>query len=158
MPFITTISLVWLIYIFLFTESDKQILDLFNRLKFSLAINNEGAVEKIQLDIKMYMGIPEVISMGKIFKSGDSHKKNIETFKKKTWNIDLFKKLLIVNLFLLTIHPWLNFLNCFFSMQIHIILSLIFGLCFYWYVQQLPSLEFSRIVPISECGSEKARK
>jgi hypothetical protein len=151
-PFITTISLVWLIYTYLFTEADKQILDLFNRLKFSLSVNNEGAIESEQLKVKVYMGIPEVISMGKIFEPGDIQKNNIEKFENKILSIDLFKKILVFNLFILTLHPWFYFLNCFFSMQLHIVLSLFLSLFFYWQVQLLPNLEFTRVVSTDTLG------
>lgn len=149
-PFITTISLVWLIYTYLFIEADKQILDLFNRLKFSLAINNKGAIEKIQLEVKMYLGIPEVISFGEILKNDDAHKKNIGFFERKIRDIDLAKRFLIINLFLLTFHPIFVPSCWFITMEIHIILSLIFGLCFYWHIQQLPNLKFSQVVPMTE--------
>ncbi len=145
-PFITSISLVWLIYTYLFIEADRQILDLFNRLKFSLAVNNAGMIEKEQLEVKMYLGIPEVISLGQVFSKNDSHRNNIEQFEKKIKNIDVLRKLLMINLFLLTFHPLLCFFNYFLTLQAHLVLSLIFSLCFYWYVQKLPQLIFSKMV------------
>lgn len=71
---------MWLIYTHLFTEADKQISDLFQRLKFSLAVNNQGVVEKTQLEVKMSLGIQEVISMGSVFAEDDPMKNNLKRF------------------------------------------------------------------------------
>ncbi len=98
----------------------------------------------------MYLGIPEVISLGRTLTTGDAHKKDIEFFEKKIRDINLAKKFLIINLFLLTLHLMLHSIGCFIFVEIHTIFSLIFGFVFYWSIQQLPNLEFLRVVSTRE--------
>lgn len=152
-PFITTITLTWLIYTYLFTEADRQILDLFNRLKFSLSINNKGEIEQDQLIIKMKLGIPEIIELGNFFKKNneqDKQAKSIEKFRDIIQQIIQTKNFLFINLFIFTIHPLFSFLDCFLSMEIHLILSLIMGLIFYWYIQKLPNERIVGIISTQE--------
>ncbi|MBU6142055.1 hypothetical protein KGO95_02985 [Patescibacteria group bacterium] len=144
-PFITTITLVWLIYTFIFVDADKQILDLFNRLKFSLSVN-EGRIDKTQLDVKMQLGILEISDLGKTFNQNDPYRKNIEIFERKVGDVDLVKKILMINLFLLTIHPFFRFFDCFLNLETHLIISLIAVAPFYWYIQGIQKIRFSQII------------
>lgn len=148
-PFITTISLVWLIYTFLFSDADKQILDALNRLKFALSINpNNHHLDLALLQAHGFMGIPEIIYYGEGMPQLDAAAKNIKVFATRYNSIERFKSILMVNLFLLTAHVvfYDKFYNCFNYLQLHIILSLILGGVFYWWTaKKLSALIFSQV-------------
>lgn len=152
--FITTVSLVWLIYTFLFGDIDKLVIDTVNRLKFALSINvagdKVGAVNLTLLQAHGQMGIPEIISYGKQMAASDKRGSGlIELFAKKYSSIESFKRTLFWNLFALTAHAVIYGVFCsstLFLLQLHIIASLALAAIFYWYsYKELSSLAFSEI-------------
>ncbi|PIU42963.1 MAG: hypothetical protein COS98_00140 [Parcubacteria group bacterium CG07_land_8_20_14_0_80_35_11] len=145
--FLTILALVWVIYMFLFTESDRQLSELLNRLKASLAINDKGTFQLTQFWAKQSFGISEIIDLGNAIKNGHSNKTNINKFHRNYQEINQGKIFLIVNLFLLSFNiiilslVWFpSFLITIF--RIHIVLSLIFGFIFYYYLNKLHNLAF----------------
>lgn len=150
--FLTTISLVWLVYTFLFADADKQIIDAFNRLKFALSINRDThGVNPTLLQVHGCMGIPEIISYGEgMSKVDPMTAKNVEVFARKYLKVENYKRILIWNLFILTTHAVIYNIFFYFSspliIQVHIIISLFLGAFFYWYTQkELSTLIFSEV-------------
>lgn len=150
--FITTVSLVWLIYIFLFGDIDKLISDTLTRLKFALSINitgaQIGAVNLTLLQVHGQMGIPELLSYGEQMTNSDTRGAGlIKLFGSKHSSVETFKKVLLWNLFVLTAHAVIYSVLCLdtlFILQIHIIISLFLAIIFYWYShKKLSSLVFS---------------
>jgi len=145
--FLTILALIWVIYIFLFTEADRQLSELFNRLKTSISISNEGVFELTQLQVKQQLGVPEIIDLGKTIKEGHTRKANINMFHKKYREINQGKLFLIANLFLLSFNiiilTLLEFPNFgIIGFKIHTAVSLIFSFIFYLYISKIPNLKF----------------
>ena len=152
--FITTVSLVWLIYTFLFDDVDKLISDTLNRLRFALSINiaggKEGDVNLTLLHVHGQMGIPEILSYGEAMADTDKRGSGlIKLFGNKHSSVEKFKKILLWNLFTLTAHAVVYstlYLSTLFILQSHIIISLFLTVAFYWYShKELSSLVFSEI-------------
>lgn len=149
--YITTISLVWLVYTFLFADIDAQITDVVNRLKFALSINaSNGAVKLELLQAHAHMGIPEIIAYGENMAQVDPKgTKIIENFAEKYNLVEAFKKILMWNLFFLTAHVIVYsffYISSISFIQVHIIVSLLIGALFYWVSRkELSSLAFSQV-------------
>jgi hypothetical protein len=154
--YISVLSLVWVIYLFLFTEADRQVTELLNRIKYSLSINEKGHFDQPQFIAKQPMGVHEIIQLGRFIDQTHSHAKFINKFANKYDQIEKAKIFLISNLFLLTadilISYFIQIMN-FIDLQrivltIHISVSLIFSVVFYFYVSKLANvklLEFKKI-------------
>ena len=150
--FLSILALIWVVYIFLFTEADRQLSELLNRLKASLAVDDKGTFQLNQFWASQSFGVAEIIEWGKLINDKDSRKKNINKFYKKYQKIKWGKLFLIINLFLLSsniiISALLGFLDTpiiIFKTYIvgtHIVLSLIFGFVFYIYVSKSSNLKF----------------
>ncbi len=149
--YITTISLVWLIYTFLISDADKQVIDVLNRLRFALSVDiNTHSLSTSLLQAHGQMGIPEIIAYGKGMADSDpTMAKRINGFEIKYEAIEKFKRILMWNLFILTAHAVIFSISCFSSIlliQIHVIISLFLGLIFYWYTRKkLSTLVFSKV-------------
>lgn len=148
--YITTISLTWLIYTFLISDIDKQIMDVLNRLKFALSINpTNHHVDLNLLQAHGLMGIPEIIDYGTAMPSNNSGSNIINQFKKRYKVVEGFKMTLMWNLFALSVHAVIYSILCFSNillLQTHIIFSLFLGIIFYWYTQkELSTLTFSKL-------------
>jgi hypothetical protein len=148
--YITTISLVWLIYTFLISDIDRQVTDALNRLKFALSIKpTNHHVDLSLLQAHGLMGIPEIVDYGSNMSKTDPGFTIIAKFNEQYKKIERFKQLLIWNLFALTAHAiaytFLSFSNLA-LIQAHIIISLVLGIFFYWCARKkLSTLIFSKI-------------
>jgi len=152
--FLTILALIWVIYIYLFTETDRQISELLNRLKFSISIGDKG-VDMQQLQVKQQLGAQEIIDLEKMIEEGHPRKKKINNFHKEYREINQGKTFLIWNLFLLSfgiiILTLLGVPHCLaVGFQVYITLSLVFAFIFYFRVSQLSNLKLTDFVKSSE--------
>ena len=130
----------------MFNRGDEQLEERFKSLKYSLAVNDEGVIDKVQLEVKQLLSIEEIEDLGKTIKIEHQYNKNIHRFMKKYQEIEKGKKFLEGNLMLLSIFVITNIilnnylLNMF--LKIHLITSLIFGLAFYYFINDIKKLKF----------------
>jgi len=149
---IATLAFIWVVYMFLFTEADRQIAELLNRLKSSLAISDKGVFEVSQFIAKQSLGITELVDYGEILNESSSQARNIRQFYDRHRDIERGKKFLIANLFLLSLQITMTGLFQIFDEQwliiskVHIIFSLLFALVFYVYASKTPQVKYIKFV------------
>lgn len=138
---LSIVSLVWVIYIFLFTGYDKILSDTFQRLKCAIAIDIDGRFNLKQQQVTEHMGLLEIFEFGKKLNKDLSRAQQIERFRLQYIFINGLKKLLEINLILLTIHGFVWPVS-FLSFKIHLIFSLFLIFSFYLSYNTLNSLRF----------------
>jgi hypothetical protein len=147
---LTAVSIIWVIYIFLYTETDKQINELFRRLKFTFGIH-EGVFNLQLYAAEQHLGIPEVFEHLNTFPNSP-RAGGIKKFKQQYKIIERIKVASLVNLFLLSLVGlaitlgWLS-KECWISWgKIHTTVSLIFSLFYYYVISNIQKIEFTRFL------------
>jgi len=136
------LSLIWVIYIFLLTGYDRSISDTLYRLKHSISINKDGVLELGQIASFKHMGVVEIFDYAEVIDKKSSQGVHIEKFKKQFDLVNPLKIILEINLFLLTFHALLGFLDLLYFNS-HIVVSLFLGFFFYWKYNQFHSIKFA---------------
>ncbi|MFO1519073.1 MAG: hypothetical protein U1F57_05355 [bacterium] len=138
---ITVVTLVWVIYSFLFIEADRELAELLRRVKFAIAINKSGVLDLNDFNAKQHLSAIEVIELGEIVQD-IQFKAKIQKFKEKYSCVGIIKKISAINLLLLSGFVTLDFFThpnkCFIAwIKIHIVLSIFFSLIFYFIISNL---------------------
>lgn len=132
---LTTIALVWTIYIFLFSEADKHLDKFLKKAQFAISINSKtGTIDPQQLSIKQQFTAQQVFNFGECL----NEKKLTRRFYKKYKNIETWKTVLLVNISILTILGLTNPCGPLFPwLRLHIFLTLILAGIFYYQASDL---------------------
>ena len=135
------------VYLFLFTEADKQLTELSHRIKYALAIRDDGVLDMVQFNAKQHLAVSDIIQLGEKI-THPTRVKMIKRFGNKYREIEQGKTFLIINLFILTavaLSVFTGFLSNFSLLKFYIIISLIFGIIVYFYITKLPNESFINI-------------
>jgi len=143
------IALIWVIYIFLFTEADRELGELLHRVKFALAINDKGAFDPVQFDVKQHLSVAEIVELGAVINSTVFSKK-IKKFQTKYEEIQHGKIFLIINLFIVSAVISADFFvksldSPSLFIEVHYVISLLFAFVFYYYLNSLSKVKFVKI-------------
>lgn len=127
---ITIIALIWTIYIFLFSEADKQLALFLGRAQLMISIDSEkGSFDSQQFLIKQQLKTAE-----DVFYFGESldDKDSTRNFYKKYKSIEDWKTCLLINISILTILIFAN--SCCIPswwIRFHTLVTFILGGVFY---------------------------
>lgn len=153
---LTTIALVWTIYIFLFSEADKHLEKFLKKVQFAISIDHEtDTIDPQQLSMKQQFTAQQVFDFGECLNEKDLTRR----FYKKYKNIETWKTALLANISILTIFGLTNECGHFFPwLRLHIFLTLILAGIFYYQASGLSSEKFHGFIADSHASADNGEK